>query len=61
MEWNDVVRDLDHLCEGVIERDGKRFVARTAAVGVTTKVFHSLRPRLPPVVRREDRPTPSVA
>lgn len=60
-EWNDVVRDLDHLCEGVIEKDGKRFVARTAAVGITTKVFHSLRLRLPPVLRREGGPTPSAA
>ena len=60
-EWNDVVRDLDHLCEGVIEKDGKRLVARTAAVGVTTKVFQSLRMALPPVIRREATPAPRAA
>lgn len=59
-EWKDVLQDLDELCEGVIEQDGKRFVVRSAAKGITSRVFHSMGMALPPALRQEkvQEPTP---
>lgn len=56
VEWKDIQRDLDELCEGVIEQDGKRFVVRTAPRGVTHSVFRSVGMALPPSLRQEAPP-----
>ncbi len=48
---------LAPLSEGVIEQDGKRFVVRSQARGVTSRVFRDLGMALPPVLRQEQAPT----
>ena len=55
-EWKDIQRDLDELCEGVIEQDGKRFVMRTAPQGVPHSVFRNVGMALPPTLRQEVPP-----
>ena len=51
-EWADIVRDLDGLCEIMIDQDGKRFVLRTAPTGVCGKVVQAVGVALPPTVRQ---------
>ncbi len=57
VEWQDVVADLATSSEGMIEQDGKRFVVRSQARGVTSRVFRGLGMALPPVIRQEQAPT----
>ena len=51
-EWADVIRDLDGLEEIELEKQGKRFVLRTEAQGVTGKVCQAAGVALPPTVRK---------
>jgi hypothetical protein len=47
VEWNQMLRDLDRLEEVEIEKDGKRLLLRTDAVGVAGKVFQAVGVALP--------------
>jgi hypothetical protein len=53
-EWADVIRDLDALVETDVEKDGKRFVLRSAARGTCGRVFQTTGVALPPTIRRAD-------
>jgi len=50
-EWQDLLRDLDRLQQGVIEKDGKRIVTRTHVEGVVGRVFQAAGIALPPHMR----------
>jgi Transposase DDE domain len=51
VEWAEIVRDLDRVEEVEVEKDGKRLLLRTEAVGVAGKVFQATGVALPPPVR----------
>lgn len=57
LEWGDVVRDLDDLVETEILNEGKRFLVRSAARGISGKVCKAVGVALPPTVRRLPTPT----
>jgi len=57
VEWADVIRDLDLLEETDIERQGKRFIVRTATKGVAGIVCQAAGVALPPTVRRAEEVT----
>ena len=48
IEWDDLIRDLDHLQEATIEKDGKRATTRTHVTGQIGKVFQAAGVALPP-------------
>lgn len=48
MEWGQVVRDLDRVEEIEIDKEGRRLVLRTEAVGVAGKAFQAVGVALPP-------------
>jgi hypothetical protein len=50
VEWGQVLRDLDRLEEVELEKDGKRLLLRTDAVGVAGKVFQAVGVALPPTL-----------
>src|SRR5215211_7831805 len=50
-EWGDVLRDLDHLQEVAISKDGRQITLRTPATGVIGPLFKAARIALPPNVR----------
>jgi hypothetical protein len=52
MAWADVVRDLDRVEEVELEKDGKRLLLRTEAVGVAGRVFQAAGVALPPTIRQ---------
>jgi hypothetical protein len=52
VEWSQVLRDLDRLEEVELEKDGKRLMLRTDAVGVAGKVFQAVGVALPPTLRQ---------
>jgi hypothetical protein len=52
VEWADVVRDLDRVEEVELEKDGKRLLLRTEAVGVAGRVFQAAGVALPPTIRQ---------
>jgi Transposase DDE domain len=52
VEWGQVLRDLDRLEEVELEKDGKRLMLRTDAVGVAGKVFQAVGVALPPTLRQ---------
>ena len=52
VEWADVIRDLNRVEEVELEKDGKRLLLRTEAVGVAGKVFQAVGVALPPTVRQ---------
>jgi hypothetical protein len=49
-EWADVLRELDRLQTGVIEKDGKAITVRTPATGSIGNVFRAAGVALPPNV-----------
>jgi hypothetical protein len=51
LEWADIVRDLELLEEIEVEQNGRRFLLRTEARGVTGRVFQAVGVALPPTVR----------
>lgn len=53
-EWADVVDDLASLEDVSVEAEGKRFIVRSAARGVTGAVMKCLGIRLPAAIRREN-------
>jgi Transposase DDE domain len=54
LEWAHVIRDLDRLEQIELDKDGKRFVLRTAADGTAGKVFQAVGVALPPTVQQGD-------
>lgn len=52
VEWAQVVRDLDRLEEVELDKDGKRFLLRTATAGVSGKVFKAAGVALPATIRQ---------
>jgi hypothetical protein len=52
VEWADVVRDLDRVEEVELQKDGKRLLLRTEAVGVAGWVFQAAGVALPPTIRQ---------
>ena len=52
LEWAHVIRDLDRLEEIELDKDGKRFVLRTEAAGLSGKVFQAVGVALPPTVQQ---------
>ena len=50
-EWQDLLRDLDRLQQGEIEKDGKRIVTRTHVEGMVGRVFQAAVIALPPHMR----------
>ena len=51
-EWADILRDLIALTESVIAHDGRRFAARSAALGVAGRIGRCVGVRLPKAARR---------
>ena len=51
MEWNDVIRDLNHLFETEISVQGKGYVIRSQTKGVAGKVAQACGVALPPILR----------
>ena len=51
LEWGDVIRDLDNLVEMEVAINGKGYVFRGQASGVTGKVFQACGVALPPTLR----------
>lgn len=60
LEWADVIFDLDRLVETEIEQDGKRFLVRPHAPGVSGAVFQAAGVALPPMIRQA-RPPPNAS
>jgi hypothetical protein len=52
VEWGQILRDLDRLEEVELEKDGKRLLLRTDAVGVAGKIFQAVGVALPPTLRQ---------
>ena len=46
-EWTQVVRDLDRVEQVELDKDGRRFLLRTEAAGVSGKVFQAVGVALP--------------
>ena len=51
VEWDQVVRDLDRVEEIEIDKEGRRLLLRTEAVGVAGKAFQAVGVALPPTLR----------
>ena len=51
LEWANIVRDLNGLEEIQVDQDNKRFLLRSQATGVCSKVFQAVGVALPPTVR----------
>ena len=60
MEWADVICDLDRLQVVEVERDGKRFLLRTEALGPWGRVFQAAGVALPPTVQQVSPTTPGA-
>jgi len=52
LEWSDVIHDLDRIEEVEVEQDAKRFLLRSAAIGVCGKVFQAAGVAMPQTVRQ---------
>lgn len=52
LEWTQMLRDLDGLEEAELAKDGKRFLLRSEAAGVTGKVFQAVGVAMPPTVQQ---------
>ncbi len=52
LEWGDVTRDLSSLQHAEVDQDGKRFLLRSEAQGVCSKVFAAAGVALPPTVQQ---------
>jgi transposase len=55
-EWDDVIRDLNHLQYAEVQQDGKQFLLRSEAVGTSGAVFAATGVALPPTVRQIEVP-----
>ena len=58
LEWARVLGDLDRMVETTVEKDGKRFVLRSAPPGSASAVFQTVGVALPPPVRPAEKPPP---
>jgi len=51
LEWGDIKRDLEALCEVELEDAGQTYYLRTDLAGICGKVFQAAGVAIPPTVK----------